>query len=194
MNSGVTYDFTALDTLSTARLTLEPLGPPHFDGAWATLQDAESVRLTGTHATFTEPQIRAWLAGLRDRDDRADWAITRSEDGLYLGEIVLQDYDPDNRSIGFRIGLASRVHFGHGYGTEATAAVVDHAFASIGVHRIELEVYGFNPRARRVYEKVGFVAEGVRRDALLSEGVWVDSIMMSMLESDLRPLSGSIRS
>jgi RimJ/RimL family protein N-acetyltransferase len=42
-------------------------------------------------------------------------------------------------------------------------------------------VYAFNPRARRVYEKVGFVAEGVLREALLWRGERVDAVVMSIL-------------
>ena len=58
--------------------------------------------------------------------------------------------------------------------------IVEHVF-SLGLHRIELEVYAFNPRARRVYEKVGFVKEGTLRDALLWDGKWVDAEIMSLL-------------
>lgn len=47
-------------------------------------------------------------------------------------------------------------------------------------------MYAFNPRARRVYEKAGFVYEGTRRDALLWDGTWTDSIVMSMLDTDPR--------
>ncbi|GHE85800.1 hypothetical protein GCM10014715_47620 [Streptomyces spiralis] len=54
-------------------------------------------------------------------------------------------------------------------------------FEQLGLHRISLEVYAFNPRARRVYEKVGFLAEGVLRDALLWEGERVDAAVMSIL-------------
>lgn len=49
-------------------------------------------------------------------------------------------------------------------------AVVDHGLTTMGLHRISLEVYAFNPRARHVYEKVGFVHEGTGRDALLFDG------------------------
>lgn len=180
-------DLTELATLATERLTLEPLGPQHLDGVWAALQDPETMRLTGTHARFTEPQIRAHLESLRERDDRADWAIVRTADGTYLGEVVLNDHDGANRSIGFRIGLSGSAHFGQGYGTEATIAAVEHAFAALGIHRVELEVYAFNPRAQRVYEKVGFVVEGVRRHALRWDGEWIDAVMMSMLATDPRP-------
>jgi RimJ/RimL family protein N-acetyltransferase len=47
--------------------------------------------------------------------------------------------------------------------------------------RVALEVYAFNPRARRVYEKSGFKVEGVKRDALKFDDERVDSILMSAL-------------
>ena len=51
---------------------------------------------------------------------------------------------------------------------------------------MELEVYAFNARARRVYEKVGFRYEGTKRDALCWVGGWVDAPVMSLLSTDPR--------
>jgi RimJ/RimL family protein N-acetyltransferase len=59
--------------------------------------------------------------------------------------------------------------------------ITGYGFEVLGLHRIDLEVYSFNPRARHVYEKVGFVAEGVLRDALRWDGHWVDATVMSVL-------------
>ncbi|WP_460463519.1 GNAT family N-acetyltransferase [Arthrobacter pigmenti] len=173
-------------TLMSERLRLEPLGPQHFAGTWAYLQDQESMRLTGTHQTFTEEQIHKWLAGLSDHHDRTDWAITRREDGVYVGEIVLNDLDEDNESMGFRIALGAEQLFGRGYGTEATKTVINHAFDDIGLHRVSLEVFSFNTRAQRVYEKCGFVIEGRQRDALRWDGEWFDTIQMGLLATDPR--------
>jgi RimJ/RimL family protein N-acetyltransferase len=61
----------------------------------------------------------------------------------------------------------------------------------VGIHRIELEVYDFNPRARHVYEKIGFIHEGTKRDALLWDGAWVDCHCMALLEPDWRQVSAS---
>ncbi|WP_341394326.1 GNAT family N-acetyltransferase [Arthrobacter sp. G119Y2] len=189
--------FARQATLTTERLRLEPLGPEHFDGAWAGLQDEEAMRLTGTHANFAPAQIRTWLAGLAGRHDRADWAVIRLADDRnpderyrreqYLGEVVLNDLDPDNESVGFRIALAPAEVLGQGYGTEATRAVVAHAFDVLGLHRVALEVFAFNPRAQRAYEKAGFTVEGRQREALFWEGEWVDAISMAMLAGDPRP-------
>lgn len=185
-----------MPSLTTERLRLVPLGPEHFEGTWASLQEPEVMRLTGTHTTFTPDRVRGWLAGLAETEDRADWAILRTDGdghtsrddqtgrpGEHIGEVVLNDLDPGNRSAGFRIALGSPRWFSRGYGTEATRAVLGHAFGALGLHRVELEVYAFNPRAQRAYEKAGFVLEGRRRDALLWDGEWVDALVMGCLEN-----------
>jgi RimJ/RimL family protein N-acetyltransferase len=145
--------------------------------------DEETLRLTGTHRMFTVTELEQWYATRREQTDRVDWAIIDNVSARWAGEVVLNDLDVVNRSCGFRIMLQGPTFFGRGLGTEATKLAVDHAFA-VGVHRIELEVYDFNPRARRVYENVGFRHEGTKRDALWWQGSWVSAHLMGMLESD----------
>ena len=150
------------------------------------LADPDSNRLTGTHAEFTAEQARRWYGSRGEQDDRLDLAIVERATGEYAGEVVLNDLDRDNRSIGFRIGLRKAFQ-DRGLGSEATRLIVDYAFETLGVHRVELEVYAFNPRARRVYERAGFVHEGTKRHALRWDGEWIDAELMSMLATDPRP-------
>ncbi|MBT0992877.1 GNAT family N-acetyltransferase [Cellulomonas sp. DKR-3] len=174
--------------LRTPRLVLVPLGPEHLDATWDALQDPESMRLTGTHATFTREQVAAHLERVAAADDRADWAITLP-DGAYVGEVVLNDLDDDNACMNVRIALATGMP-GRGYGTEAMTAVLDHAFGRVGLHRVQLDVFDFNPRAQRSYEKAGFVVEGRQRDTLLWDGEWSGSVLMAVLATDERPSDG----
>ena len=181
-----TAPFRDQQTLLTQRLRLEPLGPSHFAGMWEGLQDQDVRRLTGTHAVFTEEQITDHLGSRAGEHDRADWAIVRLEDDAFIGEIVLNDLDADNRSLVMRMNLNSASLFGRGYGTEALRAVMAHAFDDVGMHRISLEVFSFNPRAQRVYEKCGFTVEGRQREALQWDGTWHDVILMGILATDPR--------
>ena len=57
-------------------------------------------------------------------------------------------------------------------------------FTDLPVHRIQLEVFAFNPRAQHVYERVGFRREGVLRDALRWDGEYHDTIVMGLLRAD----------
>jgi len=62
--------------------------------------------------------------------------------------------------------------------------MLKHGFETLKLHRIELNVYDFNPRAQHVYEKIGFVKESIRRDVLLWEGKYYSDTTMSMLEEE----------
>lgn len=79
---------------------------------------------------------------------------------------------------------------GKGYGTEAINWALDWAFAIAGMHAVRLTTFSYNERAVRVYERVGFVREGVRRESLWFDGRWHDHYMYSMLEGEWAVLRG----
>lgn len=184
--STLSEHLAAQPVLTTERLRLVQLGPEHLDASLAALEDQDAMRLTGTRGAFARDRVRAHLGRLPGADDRADFAITDA-DGAYLGEVVLNDLEEDDLAMNYRIALAGPSVRGHGYGTEAGRAVVAWAFDVVGLHRVSLEVYAFNPVAQRSYEKIGFVVEGRARDALLWDGVWTDAVLMAMLDTDPRP-------
>lgn len=86
-----------------------------------------------------------------------DYAITLADDPRYRGEVVLNNIDWTNRSSNFRIAISGAANRGKGYGTEAAQLVLEHAFDTLKLHRVELEVFDFNPHAQHVYKKLGFV-------------------------------------
>jgi len=64
------------------------------------------------------------------------------------------------------------------------AHVIDIAFAQPGIERVELNVYPWNVPARRTYERLGFVEEGVRRSSTrVGDERW-DVIIMGILKSE----------
>lgn len=173
-------------TLVGERVRLRPFREDDTDALWTMLNDQEGRFLTGTHAAFTREASDRWYRTRADQDDRLDLAIATLGADDCVGEVVLNDLDTDNRSCSFRISLIGPSVFGRGYGTEATHLMLHHAFETVGLHRVELEVYSHNPRAQHVYASVGFVAEGVRRDALAWEGSWYDATFMSILAPEWR--------
>jgi RimJ/RimL family protein N-acetyltransferase len=107
----------------------------------------------------------------------------RATDRL-IGTCAFSQLDGDNGSAMFHITIGERDAWGHGYGTEATRLMLDHAFGTLRLHRVSLSVFAFNERAIRSYEKVGFVHEGRSREAIRRDGRWWDELHMSMLRDD----------
>jgi RimJ/RimL family protein N-acetyltransferase len=155
---------------------------PTLRGLW---EDAEIRRLTGSHPgePADEARLHAWYATRVGQGDRLDLAVVDNATGAVVGEAALNGWDADNESCSFRIALLPG-HHGRGLGTEATRLICGHGFEKLGLHRISLEVFTFNPRARRSYEKAGFVAEGTLREALSWQGAWVDATLMSILAGE----------
>jgi len=73
---------------------------------------------------------------------------------------------------------------GKGVGRAVLRQVIDLAFDEIGAHRLWLDVFTDNDRARHVYRILGFKEEGVLREAVLRAGRWRSLVVMSMLESE----------
>jgi RimJ/RimL family protein N-acetyltransferase len=103
-----------------------------------------------------------------------------------IGSCAFSQLDGDNGSALFHITIGEHDAWGKGYGSEATRLMVDHAFSSLGLHRVALAVFAFNERAIRAYERVGFVTEGRSREAIWRDGKWWDELHMSVLEPEWR--------
>lgn len=77
---------------------------------------------------------------------------------------------------------------GKGYGSEAIKWILEFAFQSIGLHKVELGCFEYNPGALRLYERIGFVQEGFKRDQWFFQGKFWGDHCLGMLESDWRKL------
>jgi RimJ/RimL family protein N-acetyltransferase len=110
-----------------------------------------------------------------------------------IGTCAFSQLDGDNGSALFHITIGEKDAWGHGYGTEATQLMVDHAFGALGLHRIALSVFEFNERAIRSYVTCGFSIEGRAREAIWRDGRWWDELSMSILEADWRRERGHLR-
>ena len=169
-------------------VVLRPTRADDADAMWEMVNDPEGMRLTGTTTVFTRDQVDRWCAEVSARDDRLDLAITHGTDE-YLGEIVLNEMDAHARSANLRLVLRPGQR-GRGFGGEAISLVLGHAFAEppegLGLHRVSLDVLSINPRARMLYESLGFVVEGRLRESHRDGDFWCDSIVMAVLEDDFR--------
>jgi RimJ/RimL family protein N-acetyltransferase len=183
-------DFSIKPTLTGERVVLRPfILDEDAEALREMLQDPEAIRLTGgghdpgdvpEWDEAAEAKFRDWYSTRNEQPDRLDLAVVNKATGRCVGEVVLNDWNDANRSCGFRalLGPGGR---DRGLGTEAARMIVGYGFERLGLHRISLEVYSFNPRARRVYDNIGFIAEGVLRETLRWDGGWIDATVMSIL-------------
>ncbi|MFL6183083.1 MAG: GNAT family N-acetyltransferase [Actinomycetes bacterium] len=177
----MTIDFSVKPTLTGDLVVLRPVASTDARTLHQLMADEEVSVLTGS--VHADGQVAAELWSLEQleevyarwsvAEDRIVWVVIERKTGNTVGESILHDLDFANRSCGFRIWISGARD--RGLGTEATRLTMGHAFEGQGLHRVELEVFDFNPRALHVYVKVGFVHEGTRREALRYNDGWVDA-------------------
>lgn len=102
--------------------------------------------------------------------------------GKPIGFVMLRFWDSPERVTLVRRVAVTRP--GEGQGRKLLAAVVERAFRDTGAHRLQIGLFPENLRARRAYEAVGFVAEGVSRGSAFFEGVYRDELVMSLLRPE----------
>ncbi|MFH9436067.1 GNAT family N-acetyltransferase [Streptomyces rochei] len=177
-------DFSVKPVLTGERTVLRPFTEVDAARMGEIVGDPEVRRFTGSPGHELTPELlRSWYGSRSAQPDRLDLAVTDPADGEVLGEVVLHAWVPEERSCTFRTLIGARGR-GRGIGTEATRLIVGYAFEELGLHRVQLDAYAFNDRALRVYEKVGFVREGVRREVERRDGVWVDEVLMAVLDHE----------
>ena len=139
--------------------------------------DPEVARLTGTAQVPPREAVVQYYDRAVSGPDRFDFLIV-APDGCFIGESVLNELDWIARRANFRIVIFDRSRFCRGLGSWAAAETVDFAFRELGLAALELDVFSFNPRAKHVYEKLGFQETG--REALPDCGDNAQDIFMTL--------------
>ncbi|WP_027342563.1 GNAT family N-acetyltransferase [Hamadaea tsunoensis] len=155
-----------------------PIGP------WAQMNSPASFRLV--------------YKGLKEAakiGEAMPFAICLVEDGrerfvghINLGNIVRRAFA--SAYCGYWID--SRVA-GQGIMPTALALVVDHAFSSGGLHRVEVNIRPENKASRRVAEKLGLREEAYHPHYMFIDGAWRDHIGYGVTIEDVLADGGLVR-
>ena len=178
------------DPLATRRFELRPFRKrdiePLLEAVHTSLADL-NLWLPWAHrgysradaTRFVKETTRSW------REQRAyDFAIRDTADpGRHVGNISIWFISRGFRSGEIGYWIRSDM-VGEGVATEVTARIVEVGFEDLRMHRIVLRIAVGNRASERVAEKLGFVREGILREALEVHGKWLDHTVYSMLEHE----------
>jgi len=170
------------------RVYLRPFGSGDLPYIQKWLNDAELRRLIGEVAPMSRAEIEKWYKGLLRDKDRIWFVIVLKEGDRVIGEAGLLRMFKPWRFTDMSIIVGEKDAWGKGYGTEAGRILLDYAFERLGFHRVSIGVVGFNERALRFWEGLGFKKEGVERDGYYCDNEYSDFVLMSILEDEYRKL------
>ena len=167
--------------LTTPRLWLARFRPADRAAHRALLDAPVLARLLPVPTPVSDEihdAVFAQVLGLDDADG-LHLAIWRRDGGGLVGSIGVH-VDRRDRHGALSIGLAGAADRGHGLGPEAAIALVDHAFAALGLRKVWFNHHGDNEVVHRVAARLGFVEVGRQRAHCLLDGAWVDWVTMEV--------------
>lgn len=165
-------------------ISLRPLEPSDADGPYRTWINDQSADEFTEHAIFPH--------SLQDLRDFASGSVSSSKMVLaiedrassrHVGNIEVGSIDWVHRTATYAIMIAPEAQ-GKGIGFAASRLLLAHCFRKLNLHRIELGVNAANTAAVKLYEKLGFRREGLKREAFERDGTRFDVITMGLLRHE----------
>jgi len=151
------------------------------------LNDPEVAENLSVYLPLSMIDEEQWFDGVsRLQADEKPLAIEVKEGRGWrlIGNLGFFHLEWANRCAEFGIFIGDKSIWDKGYGTETVRLLLRHGFETLNLHRIYLRVYSTNPRAKRAYEKAGFILEGTMREAVYRHGRYADIHIMSVLRSE----------
>ena len=172
--------------LNTDNLQLRPSNPTDAEGMLAMLSDPQSMKY------WSDQPISDLDTAIEvlDKDLESDaqgnsmcWAITFKGQDKMIGKCILFQFNRENHraEIGY---ILNREYWRQGLTYQALGAVIDFAFNTLNLHRIEADVDTENLASLGLLEKLGFKREGLFRERWRVYDEWQDSLMLGLLKQD----------
>lgn len=164
--------------ISTKRLLLKRLSLEHLSKEYLSwLNDSEVTKYLETRDGCKFGELELFLKE-QEKKDIFFWAIHIKETGKHIGNIKIDPIDETQSSGEYGILMGDKHEWGKGYAYEASIAVIDFCFKSIGLSQVTLGVIEDNIGALKLYEKIGFEISSVNMEHGVYGGKLCNAIRM----------------
>lgn len=180
-------------SLGTERLILRPLREEDGAELFGIFSDPTVMRYWST-PPWSSVQVaheriarhtQAMAAG-----EYLQLGIERRTDGGLIGTCSLFSFVPQSKRAEVGYALA-RAAWGHGYMQEALGALLDYAFSTLELNRIEADIDPRNEGSARTLRRLGFQQEGYLRERWIVSGEVSDSALYGLLRGEWQKRGGS---
>jgi ribosomal-protein-alanine N-acetyltransferase len=176
-----------LPTLRGRQVVLRELRASDAPSLFALLTTEEVSRVISPPPSTVEGFQRfiSWTLRQRAAGTYACFAVTVAGYDTAIGIFQVRSMEPgfETAEWGFAIGSA---FWGTGLFQEGAGLVLDFAFDTIGVHRLEARAAVKNGRGNGALQKLGAVQECRLRNSFLKDGQYIDQVLYAMLDTDWR--------
>lgn len=122
-----------------------------------------------------------WMETMIQPGKAIQFIICTNKNAVPVGSVYLRDIDRIHQKAEYGIFIGEAQALGKGYGTQAAGLMIQYAFEAVRLHKLMLRVLADNERARKSYEKAGFVQEAYLRDEVFLDGKFRDLVLMAVI-------------
>lgn len=175
-----------IESIASPRTTVREIREADLADLMEINGDPEVTRFLPYATWQSEADGQAWLKRMQTlaaTGTARQLVIVRSADGKAIGTALLFKFDEGSGRVelGYTLG---RAHWRQGYSTEALRALLSHAFAALGIRRVEAEVNPDNEASNRLLRALGFTHEGFLRDRWVAKGATYGVNIYGLLAAD----------
>ena len=172
------------------KVVLRPLNiETDLEACWKWINDPEVNRYLLATPPISLQEERKFFEKVSQRNsDSVCFGIETLDERRFIGTVGISSIRPIERigSTGSLIG--EKDCWSKGYGTDAKMLLLNHAFNTINLSKVNSSVTQFNERSAAALKKQGYVQEGIVRQDIFREGQYWDRIVFGLLKSEFEPL------
>ena len=163
---------------------------PQIESQWT--HDAEFMRLMNLAPArpFSPAQLKKKYEAIEKKIEEDKnmiyFTIRLLADDRLVGYARIDWIEWTNGNACVKLGIGAPADRGHGFGTEALQLLMRYAFGELNLFRLSAEIPEYNPTALHLFQKLGFIEEVRRRQALNRDGRRWDLIWFGLLKEEWR--------
>jgi len=167
--------------LKNDAVTLKPISEKDTDFILELRNDLEIADHFFTDAPLYDFEHNNWLK-TRNKDD-LDFLIIENQTQKKAGRIYITHIDYRHQKGEYGVVLHPEFRGKH-FGYESSVLILNYVFNNLPINKIYLEVFKENTKALNLYQKIGFVEEGLFKEEFFKNGTFKDVIRMGILKKE----------
>lgn len=160
---------------------LRALEASDLDRCYKWMNDPVIVRTLKSRYPIPFQQEAAWLEeAATSTPGSRHFAIERKEDRHHIGNASIHEIDWVSRTAWFGLFIGEPTAWNKGFGRDAVTTLVRFAFDEMNLHKLKINVFEYNEKAKHLLQSLGFIQEGRLVRDFYREGTWQDIVILSI--------------
>ncbi len=173
--------------LSGKKTNLRPVSREDIPKLLVWINNPEVRQFVSSVIPTTQKFEEDWVDGLcKDKNNIV--LVIETKEGVVIGLMGLHRIDWVDRVATTGALIGENEYWGRGFGGDAKMALLDYAFNTLNLHRINSDVIAFNERSLNYSLRCGYQIEGRKREAIFRHGKYWDRIELGVLRSEWLPI------